>query len=619
MHEPSLSRAPKILLVEDEAIIARDIQRQLTNSGFAVTGTARTAADAFDQIEETLPDLVLMDISIKGGIDGIEAAHIVREKYAVPVIFLTAHADENTLQRAQLTEPFGYIVKPLGNTNVKAVATMALHKHRIERELDKHRKMLSAILQGLPDAVIVASVSGEVLFLNPSAEELTGWTHRTALGKSLTDIAPIEDGRGSVVSAALLQQAVTHKGAVPIPQDSVVVSKSRGAVAVSGQLAATTVGDRAAGIFVTLRDITVQKREEQKHSHEQQLLVAGELAGSVAREFYGLFDLMGDCASQLAEKEHQADLDVIRKASQVGKDMSLQLIDFRDSHGAASIVDAGEYLVQTKALIERFCGRGVELEVVVEPDCGYIVSTGNHLEQMLMHLVLNARNRVQGLGKVVLKASSYSETVRGSLKQSYVRISVSAEPWEGQELAGTSVDPSSLDQDQPNLHIPIVRAIATASGGFTREQITSGPESLFEVLLPRHESRNSARIAAKETRRAVLVVGLPNGFSDGVQRAAGEKTRVLEAATLGEASLIAELYPGDIQLVVVSDSDVLQSGTGRAADRIRARRPDTVFVSVSSQQPNGDVTALSPVDLERQIESFFDQKAARAIASGTGS
>lgn len=615
MNELSLGSAPKILLVEDEAIIARDIQRQLTNSGFAVTGTARTAADAFEQIEESLPDLVLMDISIKGGIDGIEAAHIVRERYAVPVIYLTAHADENTLQRAQLTEPFGYIVKPLGNTNVKAVATMALHKHRMERELENHRKMLSAILQGLPDAVIVAGVSGEVLFLNPAAEQLTGWTHRTAVGKSLVEIAPIEDGRGCAVSAELLHQAVTLKGVVPIPRNSVVVSKSRGAIEISGQLAVTSVGNMTAGIFVTLRDTTIQKREEQKHSQEQQLLVAGDLAGSVAQEFYGLFDLMGDCASQLAEDGQKTDLDIIRQASQVGKDMSLQLIDFRDCHGVASVVNVAEYLVESKLLLARWCGAGLEFEVNCEADCGYILSTGNHLEQMLMHLVLDASNRVKGWGKVTLTAGVQAETVRGSLSQSYVRLSVCSEPWVQQKASGNP-DLFPGDAERPNLHLPIVRAIATASGGFTRELITTKSESLFEVFLPRHESRNSARIAAKEPRRAVLAVGLPNGFVDGVQRAAGEHALVLEAASLGEASLIAELYPGDIQLVVVNDSDVLQIGTGRAADRIRARRPDTVFVSISSHEKGGEMAALTPGDLEQRVESFFDRRAARAIASG---
>jgi signal transduction histidine kinase/HPt (histidine-containing phosphotransfer) domain-containing protein len=144
-----MSSTPKVMIVEDEAIIALDIQSHLTRVGFEVTGVARSAAEAFQLIEQKQPDIVLMDIRIEGDLDGVQAAGIIRSRYGLPVIYLTAHADEATLERAEATEPFGYIVKPLQHFKVKAVIAMALRRHRTERELQESRNLLSATLHQL--------------------------------------------------------------------------------------------------------------------------------------------------------------------------------------------------------------------------------------------------------------------------------------------------------------------------------------------------------------------------------------------------------------------------------------------------------------------------------------
>jgi AmiR/NasT family two-component response regulator len=140
----TMSADPKVLIVEDEAIIALDIHSHLTRVGFEVAGTARSAVEAFRLIEQNTPDIVLMDIRLDGDMDGIQAAAIIRTKYGLPVIYLTAHADEATLERAEATEPFGYIVKPLQHFKIKGVITMALRRHRAERELQDSRALLSA-------------------------------------------------------------------------------------------------------------------------------------------------------------------------------------------------------------------------------------------------------------------------------------------------------------------------------------------------------------------------------------------------------------------------------------------------------------------------------------------
>lgn len=149
------------MIVEDEAIIALDIHSHLTRVGFEVTGTARSASEGFQLIEQTMPDIILMDIRIDGDMDGVQAAEIIRSRYSLPVIYLVAQADEATLPSAEATEPFGYIVKPLQHFTIKAVITMALRRHRTECELHKSRTLLSATLQQLEVAKRTAEAANQ--------------------------------------------------------------------------------------------------------------------------------------------------------------------------------------------------------------------------------------------------------------------------------------------------------------------------------------------------------------------------------------------------------------------------------------------------------------------------
>lgn len=128
---------PKILVVEDEAIIAMEISLRLKQMGYEVAGTAARGGEAMEAAMKTMPDLVLMDIMLKGPLDGIETAARIRELHGIPVVYLTAYADNATLARAQITEPYGYILKPFQERELKAAVEMALYKSRTERERKK--------------------------------------------------------------------------------------------------------------------------------------------------------------------------------------------------------------------------------------------------------------------------------------------------------------------------------------------------------------------------------------------------------------------------------------------------------------------------------------------------
>lgn len=136
-----------IFIVEDESIVAKDIQNNLIKLGYNVLGIANNGNDAIEQIKDLSPDVVLMDIMIKGDLTGIEVAEQIKKFVNVPVIFLTAYADESTLSRAKVTEPYGYILKPFKEIDLHSTIEMAVYKHQKDAALQKERDFLYSLVE----------------------------------------------------------------------------------------------------------------------------------------------------------------------------------------------------------------------------------------------------------------------------------------------------------------------------------------------------------------------------------------------------------------------------------------------------------------------------------------
>lgn len=153
-----------IFIVEDESIVAKDIQNSLTKLGYNVVGTANNGVDAIEKIEQLAPDLVLMDIMIKGNLTGIDVSEKIKEKMNIPVIFLTAYADEGTLSRAKITEPYGYILKPFKEIDLHSTIEMAIYKHQKDSALQKERDFLYSLVENKDDK------STDILFVKSNSK-----------------------------------------------------------------------------------------------------------------------------------------------------------------------------------------------------------------------------------------------------------------------------------------------------------------------------------------------------------------------------------------------------------------------------------------------------------------
>jgi two-component system response regulator LytT len=143
-----MPQVTNILVVEDESIVSKDIQMSLKKLGYNVVGAANTGEKAVDLALELKPNLILMDIMLKGEMTGIDAATVIKETLDIPVIFLTAYADESTLSKAKVTEPYGYIIKPFKEVDIHTSIEMALYKHEKVSEVTKERDLLFSIAEG---------------------------------------------------------------------------------------------------------------------------------------------------------------------------------------------------------------------------------------------------------------------------------------------------------------------------------------------------------------------------------------------------------------------------------------------------------------------------------------
>jgi diguanylate cyclase (GGDEF)-like protein/PAS domain S-box-containing protein len=177
-----------VLVVEDEVVIAMDLQATLIELGYDVQAIATSGEEAIQQAAALQPDIVLMDIHLGQGLDGIDAAQQIVETLEIPIVYLTAYADEATLARARETLPFGYVLKPFEPRELKANLEIAFYKHQFDQLLQNNRQWLLGVLNSISEGVAATDAEGLIKFLNPVAETLTGWAEAEAIGKSPEEV-----------------------------------------------------------------------------------------------------------------------------------------------------------------------------------------------------------------------------------------------------------------------------------------------------------------------------------------------------------------------------------------------------------------------------------------------
>ena len=289
--------APRILVVEDQNIIAMDLQSRLHELGYAAPLAVSSGEEAIQASHAHLPDLILMDIRLKGGIDGIQAAATIRSELDLPIIYLTAHSDDQTLERAQATEPHGYLLKPFEDRELRLTIEMALYKHRVERQLKENERWLSAVLQGIGEAVIATDGQGGIRLVNPVAAALIGLSPADALGRPIDEIFALVDAQTRARLDNPIRRALRERRTVIVPERALLIGRDGREVPIDDS--ASPIFDargQVVGGVLVFRDITERLHAEQQLKH---LAYHDPLTGLPNR---ALFQILANRAATASER-----------------------------------------------------------------------------------------------------------------------------------------------------------------------------------------------------------------------------------------------------------------------------------------------------------------------------
>lgn len=325
----------KILIVEDEGIIAMDIRNQLEGFGYDVVGTAFSGGQAITLATEHRPDLVIMDIVLKGNMDGIGAAQSITKTLNIPVIFLTAYSDPATLRRAQKTGAYGYLIKPFRPDELHASIEVALYKHQLEQKLKASEQWFAKTLHCISDAVIATDADGKVRFLNPVAESAIGRSLEQAKGADVGDLITfMNETNRSVIDNPV---PITLKTRTVISTDcSTLLVKPSGEEVPIDDGSAPIFGDDGTlmGAVLVFRDISARRQME-------------KLLRESEERFHSAFDLAAIGMALIAV--HGRFLQVNHSLSRIFGYSEEELLDSdlqMLTHGEAHNLELGRYLHQ---------------------------------------------------------------------------------------------------------------------------------------------------------------------------------------------------------------------------------------------------------------------------------
>jgi len=402
--------ATRILVVEDERIVAEDIKQTLEEFGYVVPAVASTGAEAIAGVRQHRPDACLMDIRIKGAIDGIRTASEVMGTYGIPVVFLTAYADEATLERVKATGPYGYLVKPFSGRELQAALEAALARHGMERKLAASERRWRTVLQSIGDAVVCVGGDGTIEFMNAVAEDLTGWAEPGVRGRPWSDVVVFRAGPAPDADVVASLEALTGRGDLPVPE---LYCFGRTGFARAVECTVTPVRGTEAdgtGTVLVVRDVTVRRRFDAQAQRNVRLESLGLLAGGVAHDFNNLLAGMLASISLAAEltppdDERRQLLSDVEAAATRARHLTGQLLAYAKGDTLQAKVCS---LAEVARAAVRFSLRGTNVtgEVHLPDDLWPVSVDEQQVMDVLNNIVLNAVQAMPDGGSITVEGAN---------------------------------------------------------------------------------------------------------------------------------------------------------------------------------------------------------------------
>ncbi len=522
-----MNAKPKILIVEDESVIAFDLSRRLPKLGYEVCAIISTGEEAAQKTAELKPDLVLMDICLRGEMDGIAAAQVIRRQNDVPVIFLTANSDEMTLKRAKLSRPSSYLLKPFKERELQIGIDMALLNHRLQTELQAARDQLehrvaertaelaqvnetlraevevrkrteaqareqADLLAKARDAIYVRDLAGSISFWNQSAERLYGVAAAEAIGRPAASLLGEEEGADTSREEAATREQGEWTGELRhrtrAGQELIVESRW------------TLVRDdqgTPVSILVVNTDITERKKIAEQFLRTQRLESIGALASGIAHDLNNVFSpiLMGSDLLNHRNPEGDPIVAMVGAAARRGASMVRQVLMFvRGGDSVMQPVGLDHLAREVQRLMAETLPCSIQVTAEIPKGLPPVMGDSTQLHQVLMNLCVNARDAMPeggelrlGLEEVEVDAARAAD--HGDLKPGpYLRLTV-ADTGTGMppEVRQKIFEPFFTTKEVgkgTGLGLSTVAAIVRSHQGFLEVESQLGRGSSFLIHLP---------------------------------------------------------------------------------------------------------------------------------------
>jgi len=592
--------------VQHEALVALDLERHLGRVGYECVGVADEHDEAVRLFQATLPDLVLMDIFIRGKFDGIDTARDIATLSDTPVVFLTAFADDTTIKRASDTSPYGYLLKPFDERTLAATLAIATERHAA----DTNARTLTAAVEAATIGILLVEARGDerkIVFCNDVFVGFAGRPREMILGNRPCFLAPSMDQPG----------LHALRGALDARQFAEATIQGLNA---HGQhfwftVTISPVPDRnghVSHLLVFHKDITQQRQAEIALAESQRLEVVGRLSAGIAHDFNNTLGAIL-AFTELALDEPEAeirhdDLTEVIHAARRGALLTRKLLDFsrKNDSGPSALCDLGAVARETRPMLERLVGSGIRLDVHADGEPTPVPTDATAVEQILLNLTTNARDAMSMGGPLFVSITRPDRASDRFQAGTFCRLQVT-DTGSGMspEIAARIFEPFFTTKPRgrgTGLGLATCLMLVERAGGAISVHSEVGAGTTFTVDLP--------LVAARRDTEPIALVAAGAHSADGAVC-----LLVDDDATLRRASARALAEAG---------FHVVEAGTVEAARREIDALGDALRLVISDMTLGGEdgATVLryarhaSPKVTTLVVSGYFDAEAVDTAALG---
>ena len=487
-----VSRAgARILLVEDEGILAATLKRRLETMGYEIVGCAASGAEALLLAAETTPGLVLMDIVIQGPMDGVATAEELTRRSDVPVVFLTGHSLTETVQRASHVRNYGYLMKPFDDHELQATIEMALYRHQTEAQARLLQQALATAATGL--VVADARSPGRPITLcNPAFERLTGYSAADVIGQPACFL---QQANCDQEASAELHRALDEHRDCRIT----MINHRKDGQPFWNELTLSAVRNAVGEVthFLLLHvDVSDRRRTEEALLQAQKLQALGQLASGIAHDFNNalttVITFSGFVRDDLPEGDpRREDIVEVLRAADKATSLTRQLLSFSRPHPCAKRpFDINVTLANLARILARTLGKKIAVELTASAQPAMVRMDPIRLEQVLLNLAINARDAMQDGGGLRFTVSHAAASAgKPTTSAAGLVLIVVADTGCGMDDATRTraFEPffSTKAPDKgTGLGLASCYAIVTEAGGAIRVESEIGAGTTFTIELP---------------------------------------------------------------------------------------------------------------------------------------